>query len=311
MNGAAASRCSKLSATSSRCLAARKRSDAWSADSPESTMIPSALTIAAGTSSGCCSAASETKCAPSAKSAWTARAASKASRVLPTPPGPVRVSSRTDPARSRSPTAATLVLAPDRAVRRHRQPAVAQRARRRPPRLRLDRRLGGRLDGRRELGGVLQDVLVQLAQRLCGLDAELVDESPARGLEGRQRVGLSSGAIQSASICSSTRRSWKGCAMTSASSWPSSSPWRPSSRSSSIPSMIAARRSSSSRARSAASRPLVLTTAQRLSAPDTERLLDPAPERPAAHRPRAPDAPGPAPAASGRHRARRARTSSR
>ena len=107
MNGAAASTCSKLSSTSSRCLAARKRSAAWSADSPESTTIASVLTIAAGTSSGRCSAASETKCAPSAKSARTARAASSARRVLPTPPGPVRVSSRTPSTRRRSTIART------------------------------------------------------------------------------------------------------------------------------------------------------------------------------------------------------------
>jgi hypothetical protein len=47
--------------------------------------------------------------------------------------------------------------------------------------------------------------------------------------------------------------------MTSASSWPSSSPWRASSRSSSMPSMIAPSRSSSSLARSAASRLFVQT----------------------------------------------------
>ena len=48
MNGAAAGRCSQLSTTSSRCLAARKRSTASSADSPASGTIASALTIAAG-----------------------------------------------------------------------------------------------------------------------------------------------------------------------------------------------------------------------------------------------------------------------
>jgi hypothetical protein len=43
---------------------------------------------------------------------------------------------------------------------------------------------------------VLEDVLVQLAQRLRRLDAELLDEPSARGLVGRQGVGLSSRAIE-------------------------------------------------------------------------------------------------------------------
>ena len=43
---------------------------------------------------------------------------------------------------------------------------------------------------------MLQDVLVQFAQRLCGLDTELVEEPSARGVKGGQRVGLSSAAIQ-------------------------------------------------------------------------------------------------------------------
>jgi Stage II sporulation protein E (SpoIIE) len=51
MNGAAARTCSKLSTTNSSCLADRKRSAAWSADSPETTTTPSALTTAPGTSS--------------------------------------------------------------------------------------------------------------------------------------------------------------------------------------------------------------------------------------------------------------------
>ena len=34
------------------------------------------------------------------------------------------------------------------------------------------------LQSPRELGGVLEDAVVQLAQRLCGLDAELPDEWP-------------------------------------------------------------------------------------------------------------------------------------
>ena len=60
----------------------------------------------------------------------------------------------------------------------------------------IDRPLSRSVDGSRDLCGVLEDALVQIAQPLCGLDAELVDEPRARGLEGRQRVGLSSAAIE-------------------------------------------------------------------------------------------------------------------
>jgi len=55
MKGAARRTCSQLSATSSSCLAARKRSTAWSADSPDSSTIPRDLTISAGTSCARCS----------------------------------------------------------------------------------------------------------------------------------------------------------------------------------------------------------------------------------------------------------------
>src|SRR4051794_9674499 len=43
---------------------------------------------------------------------------------------------------------------------------------------------------------MLEDVLVQFAQLRCRLDTELVDEASARGLEDRQRVGLSPRAIE-------------------------------------------------------------------------------------------------------------------
>ena len=53
------------------------------------------------------------------------RATSSASRVLPTPPGPVSVSSRTEPARSRSATASSSSPATDRPIRRRRQRAAS------------------------------------------------------------------------------------------------------------------------------------------------------------------------------------------
>ena len=59
--------------------------------------IPSALTIAAATSCARSYGRERHNCAPSANSASTVRASSRASLVLPTPPGPVRVSSRAEP----------------------------------------------------------------------------------------------------------------------------------------------------------------------------------------------------------------------
>jgi hypothetical protein len=69
--------------------------------------MPSAPTIAVATSCGRCTSASDTKEAPSAKSGAAARAASSATRVFPTPPGPVTVSTRVDRRLIRSTTAST------------------------------------------------------------------------------------------------------------------------------------------------------------------------------------------------------------
>lgn len=62
---------------------------------------PSALAVAFATSDGSRTAARSTSHIPSTKSATDA-AASSASRVLPTPPGPVSVSSRVVPSRRRT-----------------------------------------------------------------------------------------------------------------------------------------------------------------------------------------------------------------
>ena len=156
-------------------------------------MIPSALTIAAGTSSGRVQRGERDEVRAVGEVRLDRARGLQGESCLADPAGPGEGEQPHRPGPQPLADRGDVVLATDRAVRRHRQPAVAQRARRRTvaaPRASLGRRLGGR----RELGGVLEDVLVQLAQRLCGLDAELVDEPSARGLEGRQRVGLSSGS---------------------------------------------------------------------------------------------------------------------
>ena len=181
-NAAPGRTCSKLSSTSRTCLAARKRAIACSCDSPGSATIASASMIAEGISSGLRSAASETKYAASAKSASTSRATSIASRVFPTPPGPVRVSSRTAPSRSRP--AATSISPRGRSsgsAGRAREGAVGARGGLRP----LER------------GTMGQDPLLQTLQRRAGLEAELVDEAAPALPVGVKRVGLATAAIQS------------------------------------------------------------------------------------------------------------------
>ena len=95
---------------------------------PERTIVPSASTIAAATSSGRCRAASETKRAPSAKSASTrARGLQREPRLA----DPARAGQREQPDRARSQPFADrveIVLATDRAVGRHRQPGHTSRA---------------------------------------------------------------------------------------------------------------------------------------------------------------------------------------
>ena len=76
--------------------------------------MPRAAATAAGTRAGSCTAASSTRQAPSAKRPATWRATSMASRVLPTPPGPVIVTSR-EPS-SRPATSCTASVRPTKVV---------------------------------------------------------------------------------------------------------------------------------------------------------------------------------------------------
>ena len=78
---------------------------------------PSACATVGPTRAASRTGASETKTTPAAKSAVTPAAASSASRVLPTPPGPVSVTSETSVRRSNSRTAATSRSRPISGVR--------------------------------------------------------------------------------------------------------------------------------------------------------------------------------------------------
>ena len=159
-------------------------------------MIPSALTIAAGTSSGRRSAASETKCAPSAKSACDgARGLQREPRLA----DPAGAGEREQPDRLR--------------------PAAARRSRRRPardrscgwaapatcghergrhwrPRPRLDRRSAVVSTGDESSAECLRTSSCSSRSGCPGSMPSSSTNRRARGLEGRQRVGLPSAAIQ-------------------------------------------------------------------------------------------------------------------
>ena len=93
--GAASVTCSKLSSTSSRCLSRRWSPRASTTDSPGTVGTSRTSAIASGTSSASDTAASSTKYTPPEKRSLIRDASSIDSRVLPVPPGPVRVTTRT------------------------------------------------------------------------------------------------------------------------------------------------------------------------------------------------------------------------
>ena len=94
-----------MSSTSSPSFGARKRSTASLGVSPSSGVTPTVCAIALGTCSAFAVAASETNHPPSRNSGSSPRATSSASRVLPTPPGPISETSRTSVRRSSCETA--------------------------------------------------------------------------------------------------------------------------------------------------------------------------------------------------------------
>ncbi len=122
-SAAASSRCSQLSNTRSRTLP----SSAAATDSvrvlPGCWVMPSTAATASGTAAGSVTAASSKSHTPSGNSSVSCAATSSASRVLPTPPTPVKVTSRC--ARSAVFDLTDLRIAPDEARRRGSQIARA------------------------------------------------------------------------------------------------------------------------------------------------------------------------------------------
>ena len=106
--------CSQLSSTSSSCCPASTRASAPATGVPGCSRIPSAAATTAATCAGSRTGASSASQAPSANRPATSRATWPASRVFPTPPGPVTVTSRhscTSPATSRLAPARPMKLA--------------------------------------------------------------------------------------------------------------------------------------------------------------------------------------------------------
>ena len=111
--------CSKLSSASSSRRG--RRYDSRSVISwPAEVFRPSPAAIAGATRSAAETEASSRNRAPSAKPGPSRRAASTMSRLFPTPPGPVRVTSRTPSPTTRSSTAAISCSRPSSGVGRHR-----------------------------------------------------------------------------------------------------------------------------------------------------------------------------------------------
>ena len=126
---AAGKTCSTLSITNrrSRSPSARKRLSR-SGRRPRS-WTPTAAATAAGTSAGSRTGASSTRATPSATVSAISVATARASRVLPTPPGPVRVKRRQSSSTSRATAVATSASRPIRDVSgRGRWPSAVEAA---------------------------------------------------------------------------------------------------------------------------------------------------------------------------------------
>jgi hypothetical protein len=122
---AASSTCSRLSRTSSQAPSPSCSTRASGGASVPARSTPTARAMPASTSAGWVTPASGTNTAPAAKSVANRPPAANARRVLPIPPGPVRVTSRTSGQATRP---ATSSMAPSRPT----SEVVARGSRRRP-----------------------------------------------------------------------------------------------------------------------------------------------------------------------------------
>ena len=106
-SGAASTTCSKLSSTSSRRLSRRNTASCASSGSVPVSRKGKACAMAETTRSGLVMGARSTNQIPSENASTRLVATWRARRVLPTPPGPVKVSRRISSWRSRSTSTAT------------------------------------------------------------------------------------------------------------------------------------------------------------------------------------------------------------
>ncbi len=206
-------------------------------------------------------------------------------REQPHRPGPQPLTDRGD-----------VMLAADRAVGRRRQPVAARRR----PRMPVASRRPARAPA-----ACSRTSLVELAQRLCRFDAELVDEPPAGRLEHGQRVGLPSGAIERQHLqlhqallerMRDDQRLQLAQKLAVAAQLEVELDPLDDRRQPLLLQPRSLRGEQAVRADSA----------ERLTPPDVKRLLDPLASDARARRPHAPAERGRAPAASGRRRTRRA-----
>ncbi len=112
-SGAASSTCSQLSRSSSACRSRRNARSPATSGRPPASRTPSTPATAEATRAGSRTGARGTNQTPSGKAPATSSATRSASRVLPTPPGPVRVSRRTPSWRSAGDGVGDLALAAD------------------------------------------------------------------------------------------------------------------------------------------------------------------------------------------------------
>ena len=113
---AAPTTCSKLSSSSKSRFSPKKAFSRSSTGWPASSLRSSASAMVGRANAGSRRGARFTKYTPSGNASLSSAATCSARRVLPMPPGPVRVSKRTSSRRSRRPTAATSCSRPMNAV---------------------------------------------------------------------------------------------------------------------------------------------------------------------------------------------------